>query len=52
MGKATNLLLSVVKYAIIEIHLTSHLLFGEFTVTEFQFITLRAMVLLSRPQNQ
>lgn len=44
--------LIAVKYDIIEIHLASHLLFGEFTVIVFQFITLRATVLLSRPQNQ
>lgn len=37
---------------IIEIHLTRHLLFGEFAVIEFQFITFGATVLLSRPQNQ
>lgn len=37
---------------IIEIHLTRHLLFGEFAVIEFQFITLRAVMLLPGPQNQ
>lgn len=37
---------------IIEIHLTRHLLFGEFSVIEFQFITFRAVMLLPGPQNQ
>lgn len=37
---------------IIEIHLTRHLLFGEFAVIEFQFITFRAVMLLPGPQNQ
>lgn len=37
---------------IIEIHLTRHLLFREFAVIEFQFITFRAAKLLSGPQNQ
>lgn len=37
---------------IVEIHLTRHLLFGEFAVIEFQFITFRAAMLLSGPQNQ
>lgn len=35
-----------------EIHLTRHLLFGEFAVIEFQFITFRAVMLLPGPQNQ
>lgn len=37
---------------IVEIHLTRHLLFGEFAVIEFQFITFRAAMLLSGSQNQ
>lgn len=37
---------------IIETYLTSHLLFGELAVIEFQFITFRAVTLLSGPRNQ
>ena len=44
-------MIAVIQY-IIEIHLTRYLLFGEFAVIEFQFITFRAAMLLSWPQNQ
>lgn len=42
--------LIALKYDIIEIHRASHLLFGDFTTTVFQFISLRGMALLSRLQ--
>lgn len=44
-------MMAVIQHSI-GIHLTRHLLFGDSAVIEFQFITSRAAMLLSGPQNQ
>lgn len=53
-GRKKNVIFGMIDFIqdIIEIHLTRHLQFGEFAVIEFQFVTFRAMMLLSWPQNQ